>query len=278
MDIIEFGVGATRIGLFGLVLGLAGCGGGGDTGGPDCRYNENWINGQCTVNWDLTPAVIPDGIWRGTDASGADVVALISRHNTLRYVDGIGRIGSGTVSVGTNNILGSGFELVTAYGDTFPDGSTVADCFLSGTLVEQQSITASKECTTRAGLEFDEQLTLTFDPLYNRSSSLATVAGQYQTMAGDVLNIASDGAMFLQNASTGCVINGQVSTVVSFANMYGVSYSIDGCTGPDAAWNGSNFEGLAMLEGQISAGTLLIALSGEVASVPVGIVEEARRL
>ena len=277
MKIIGLGIQAGRIGLVGLMLGIGGCGGDYDNG-PDCRYDADWLNGRCSVDFEPPAIVIADGIWRGRDANGADVVALVSPFSRLRYVDGIGRIGSGVVSAGTDNTLGGSFELVTAYGDAFADGSTVADCVVSGTLVERVTITVSEECITRAGLAFDEQLTLTFDPMYNQGSSLTETAGVYQLSSGDVLNVGADGALFSQSGSTDCVISGDISVIVSFANMYAVTFEIDNCTGVDAFWNGSGFDGLAFVDTGDMPEMLFFAVNGEVASMPVGIIEEAIRL
>lgn len=266
-----------RTSLIGLAITMAACGGGGG-GDPDCRYDEAWLNGQCTVEITITPITIPDGIWRGVDSGGRDVVAFVSRFRSFQFVDGFDNQGSGFLVVGTGDAVDSNFQLVTQLGATFTDGTTAADCTFSGTIIERQTLTVTKNCMTGKGLQFQEMLVLTFDALYIRDSSLAIIAGMYQTPAGSILSIASDGEIFAQDAISGCVTNGQVRIAVSFANMYFIDYGIDNCVGADAIWNGSSFSGLAFLDSTFSPESLEYAVIGEVGGVPVSVVVRNDRI
>lgn len=261
----------------GLLLALAACSSG-SSGGPDCRFNEAWVNGQCTVEFIIPPITIPDGIWRGVDSGGRDVVAFVNRFSSFQFVDGFENQGSGFLAVGTGDVVDSNFRLVTQRGATFADGTTAADCTFSGSLIERQTLTVTEICMTSAGLQFQEILILTFDALYDRDSSLAIIAGMYETPTGNVLSIASDGTIFVQDAVSGCVTNGQVSVAVSFTNMYFYAYGIDNCNGPDAIWNGSSFSGLAVLDNTFSPESLTVAVIGEVGGVAISLVVENERL
>lgn len=265
-----------RMALVGLAITMAACSSG--SGGPDCRFNEAWLNGQCTVEITIPPITIPDGIWRGVDSGGREVVAYVNRFSSFQFVDGFKNQGSGVLVVETGDVVSSNFQLVTQQGATFADGTTAADCTFSGTITARQTLNVTENCRTDTGLQFQEILILTFDALYLRVSSLATIAGMYTTQAGSTLSIASDGEIFVQDNLSGCVTNGQVGIAVSFANMYFIDYRIDNCTGAGAIWNGSSFSGLAFLDNTFSPESLEYAAIGEVGDVPVSVVVRNDRI
>jgi hypothetical protein len=196
----------------------------------------------------------------------------------FQFVDGSGNQGSGNLVVGDGDTVAGNFQLVTQLGETFADGTTVADCTISGTIIERQSLTMTENCTTAAGLQIQEMLSLNFDTLYNRDASLAIIAGMYETPVGSILNIASDGVIFVQDAVSGCVTNGQVSITLTNANIYFYEYGIDNCIGPDAIWNGSSFSGLAVLDNTFSPELLTVAVIGEVGGVAISLAVENVRL
>jgi len=264
--------------LMGLAITMAACGGSSDDGGPDCRFNEAWENGQCSIEIIIPPITIPDGIWRGVDSGGRDVVALVDRFSSFQFVDGFKNQGTGTLVVGTGDVVDSNFQLVTQLGATFADGTTAESCTFSGTVIERQTLTVTENCITDTGLQFEELLKLTFDALYNRDSSLTIIAGTYQTPVGSTMSIASDGLIFVQDPISGCVTNGQVRITVSFTNMYFFDYEIDNCTGGDAIWNGSSFSGLAFLDNTFSPESLEYTVIGEVGGVPVSLVVRNDRI
>ena len=79
--------------LLGLALLTAGCSSSTDNG-PDCRYNEAWLAGECSFEMP-PPLVWPAGTWKGVDAAGRDVLLLVSAGGTFQYVDGVHNQGSG---------------------------------------------------------------------------------------------------------------------------------------------------------------------------------------
>jgi hypothetical protein len=259
--------------LSGLLLATAGCSTSTDNG-PDCRYNEDWLNGRCSAN--LSPTAQPAGIWNGTDSDGRDVLLLVSVGGTFHFVDAAGNQGSGFFPAESRIV--SGFELVTPLGQSFADGTTLANCSFTGSLVERETIDLKQECTTVMGLRFSEALVFDFNPLYDTGSSLAAISGNYQVPSGSVFTVATDGAVFMQDALSGCVTNGRVSLMVARSNLYRLTLQHDSCTGPEAVLNGWSFDGFALLDDAGTPDELVFAVIGYVADTPVSSFEHAVRL
>jgi hypothetical protein len=260
--------------LLGLLLLMGGCSVSMD-GGPDCRYNEAWLNGECSA--EIAPQLVwPSGTWRGADTAGRDVLLLISVGGTFQFVDGAHNQGSGYLAPETR--VASHFDMVTPIDQPFADGSTLANCNFSGSAVLRTSMDLDLSCKTGGGLEFAETLALEFDPVYDRDSSLETVSGNYRTRADNVLSIAADGQLFLQDATTGCVVNGRISVITLASNLYNVALQYDGCTGPDERLNGSRFDGYAQLDDAASPEVLVIAVIGGVGDLIAASFERAVRL
>ena len=273
MNIDTLGIPARMLPLFGLLLALAGCSSSSD-GGPDCRYNEAWIAGECSM--PLTDLEVPSGIWTGTDAAGREVLLLGAGDGNFRYVDGARNQAAGYLPPRAQ--VAGNFDLMASLGQSFADGSTRATCSFTSSLVERVSIDMTPVCTTTGGLEFSETLQLVFDPLYDRNSSLETIAGTFQTAAGGVLSIAADGLLFAQDADTGCVLNGRIGIYSPSFNIYDVTLGYDNCTGADAVLNGSVFVGFAVLDDAALPETLVLATIGDVQSVAASWFERAARL
>ncbi len=247
--------------LFLLALAISACGGS-DGAGPNQPPVTN---------------VSPGGIWSGLDSSGRDIVALITEAGRFHFINDDLSQGSGTLTVTNGNHIDGSFQLVTLLGFTFVDGTTSADCTFSGTVVERQTITASVDCTTTAGLRTQVTATLAYEALYDRDSSLALVSGNYQGVQ-EVLNIAADGAMFSQDAGTGCVVNGQITIINAAYNAYDVEFTYSNCLGEAAALNGSTFAGLALLDNTVAPEELGIAVTGDVIGVHVSLVLISERI
>lgn len=256
-----------------LPLVLAGCSSSADNE-PDCRYNEAWIAGECSM--PVIDLEVPSGIWTGTDAAGRDVLLLVSGDGNFRYVDGSLNQGSGYLPP-YSQVAGS-IDLVAPFAQPFADGTTLANCSFASNLVERVSLDFTLSCETTGGLELTETLALEFDPLYDRDSSLETIGGTYQTVAGNVLSIAADGLLFAQDATTGCVVNGRVGIYSPSFNIYPLTLQYDGCTGPEAELNGSTFDGFAVLDDRDRPEALIVAVIGDVGDATVSLFERAARL
>ena len=222
-----------------LTIGLVGCGGGSGGGGDN----------------DPPPPPPPPtqsaaGIWQGSLSSGGTLVNEISCAVTVANelaclffdpVTGDLAGGSqGTLQVDGNQVTGSG-RSYAAPGYFLADGSSVVANFTitGGTVSERSTINA-----TITSLGQTASLTAAFDTIYDRGSSLGTVAASYSTLNiyGDPasFSIDSTGALFSQTQS-GCVGNGEVRIIDSRFNVYDVEVDVSNCPG----LNG-NYDGLAV--------------------------------
>lgn len=233
---------------FALSFALTACGGGGGGGTPT-----------------ITPPVVNQsvgGIWEGQDQAGDEIVGLVTEDGRFHFIDLFGQ-GFGTASVTNGNQVSASYTYVADLGTTFSDGSTSASCTLSGTVVERQSLTVNSQCTSTAGNTTQMSVTLTYNPLYNRDASLATIAGLYDDL-GDVLTVSNDGVLFEQSASDGCVLNGQLSVVNSAYNAYDVQFSISSCGAGLATLNGTTWSGIATLDNTSAPEALIFGVVGDI--------------
>ncbi len=225
-----------------------------------------------------TPNASPGGIWTGIDSDGDLITAFVTETGRFHVIDEFLNQGSGILSVSNGNDVTANFQLVTEFGFTFPDGTTLADCTLSGTVTERQTMSVTVSCTTTAGLQDQITVTLNYDAIYERDSSLATIAGVYDDGSGIVTDIASDGMIFEQDPVSGCVTNGQVAVIDSAFNAYDVQFGFSNCTGPFAILNGSSFVGIGTLDNTVTPEVLNVAATGDIAGTLVSFVSVSERL
>lgn len=119
---------------------------------------------------------------------------------------------------------------------------------------------------------------LAYDALYDRDSSLATIAGSFRRPGGTVVNVDADGSIFSQDATTGCVVNGKASIIDASYNVYRVQYTYGNCTGDLAALNSTTFAGLATLDNSVAPEQAIIAVTYQSASTVLGMVEVLDRI
>jgi hypothetical protein len=241
--------------VLGLTAFCVACGGGG--GGAAPLPQPPVVNAS------------PSGIWTGIDSDGGPIIAFVTETGRFHIIDEFLNQGSGILSVSNGNDVTANFQLVTPLGITFPDGTTLRDCTLSGTVTERQTMTVTGNCTTTAGLQDQFGVTLNYDAIYERDSSLATIAGLYDDGSGIVTDIASDGMIFEQDPVSSCVINGQVSIIDPDFNLYDFQFGLSNCTGPDAILNGASFVGLGLLDDTFPPEVLLVFVTGDVAGTLV---------
>lgn len=203
------------------------------------------------------------GIWTGTDNSGNDVIALATETGRFHFLDVTNDAqGFGSGSVANGNAVALSYTVVPALEDVLSDGSTSAACTGTGTVQERQSLSVSVNCTSSAS-SWTGSATLTYNPAYDRDSSLPAVAGNYEDF-GDVLTIDANGVVFEQSATSGCVLNGQVSIIDANWNAYDVAFTVSNCQGAQAVLNGSAWDGIAALELEAGSETLIAAFTGTV--------------
>ena len=238
-----------------LILAACGGGGGGDAPAPP----------PPVVNQSV------GGVWTGTDNSGNDIIALATETGQFHFLDLTNDAqGFGTASVANGNSVALSYAIAPALDDTLPDGTRSATCTGTGTVQQRQSLSVSVTCTTTAS-SWTGSATLAYDATYDRDSSLALVAGNYEDF-GDVLNINSNGVLFEQSGTSGCILNGQVSIINSAWNAYGVTFTVSNCQGQRAVLNGSAWNGIAALEQEAGDETLIAAFTGSVQGITFSII------
>ena len=221
-----------------VFLGLFACGGVGVVGGGG--------------GGGSTPPPVQNasagGIWKGTDPiSGLPVTGIITESGQLQFLRSDGAQYYGTVSTSGINLSGT-YSGIAAIGNTFSDGSTYGSGTISGTVQERQTLSGTLTFTTSLGTKSSGSGSFTFDSLYDSGSSLSTIAGNYADNANNaIVNVTSNGTIFSQSATTGCVINGQISIINASYDAYGISYSYSNCLGSAAYLNGTTVTGLGVL-------------------------------
>lgn len=232
-------------GVIGPVL-LAGCNGTSDSGSG---------SGNTTAS--------PTGVWGGTDSvTGDSVVAFIDAAGQATFIRGDGVQFVGSVQVSGSALVAT----VDGYSEfplDFSDGSNYGIGTVNGTVSTGSSLTASLTFTTNDNSSLTGTWSLTFNTLTNSGSSLSALAANYtDNVTGTVISISTDGVMSGQNAANACVLNGTVTVSNSSYDIYEVAYSYASCTGTDAALNGVQFTGLAVLNSNVSPAQLTIAVTG----------------
>jgi len=242
-----------------LCVVLAGCGGAGSSSGTSTSAPAPVTNAS------------PGGIWRGTESTtGLQIVGLIDESGEFHFIrsDNVQYVGTASV---TGNSISANFEGFTQVGTVFTDNSTHGTGSVSGTVQARSSISLSTQFKTDAGTSTNGSLNLTFDALYNRASSLATISGNFLSGA-DVVTVSSNGAVFLQDPNTSCVLNGTVSIIDAMYNAYKVQYSYANCTGQASVLNGLQFSGMATLDNTQSPEHAIIGVNARSGSVEYAFV------
>jgi len=248
----------TLLASFG-VLTLSACGGGGGNGGSDIITPPPVTNAS------------PGGIWRGTESTtGLQVVGLVDEAGEFHFIrsDDVQYVGTATVS---GNSVSANFDGFTQVGTVFTDQSTHGTGTVSGTVAARSSLTLNTQFKTDAGTSTSGSLNLTFDTLYNRASALATIAGNYSSN-GSVVTVNSDGSIFSQSPTTGCVVNGTVSIISATYNAYKVQFSYASCTGQSAFLNGLQFSGMATLDNTQSPEDAIVGATAKSGNVEYAVV------
>jgi hypothetical protein len=204
------------------------------------------------------------GVWSGTDSvSGLSITALINSAGQADFIrsDGVQFVGS--VQVSGTAIAGT-LDVYANFGSAFGDGSTHGLGTLSGSVSSGGSMTANVAFTTDGGTSVSGAWSLSFDTLSSSGSSLAAISGNYTDgTTGAVVSISGSGQMHSQDANTGCVLNGTVSTTAASVDVYQVAYSYESCSGSPAVLNGVPFTGLAVLNAGASPVQVIIGVSGQ---------------
>ena len=242
-----------------VLAGLTACGGGGGSSDPPPPPPTNQSAGGIWTTQYVQAAGAPNA---GDTMRGQ---ALATENGDVFYalidtVSGCAVIGFGQVTVNGSSVSGSTEDAVVLWSPnpavnttcSYSDGSTSATTTLSGTVTERSSFTLTDTSTTSKGMALgSETNTWSYSNLYAQTPSLATVAGNYAD-GSNTLTISSNGAIFEQDPTTGCVINGQASIVNSSYNAYSFSYTFASCTGNAAVLNGQTATGFGYYDNSVN--------------------------
>ena len=256
---------------------LVGCGGGGGGSAPPPVTNQA-VGGIWRVDTTLN----------GQHVTGVGLVAEDGRVVSFsqNLTNGCADVGIGSISATGSTISGTAkvdfvsfaFTPGITVGCTFSDGATSASETISGSVVQRSSLTLTGTVTTSLGTVYPSStVTSTFDPLYNTASSLAAISGNWTGPTNVVMNINSSGAIFAQDPTSGCVVNGQVSLINSSYNAYAVSATYSNCAGSASVLNGVTASGLAAVDASVSPNVLYVGYSATVAGATIIVAATATR-
>jgi hypothetical protein len=191
----------------------------------------------------------PGGVWQGTSSLGFGIVGLVSESGQFHFIQGDGAQLVGRLTT-SGDELSANFVGYVPFGEKFDDGSTTGVGSLSGNLDERSLISADINFTTSRGAASQSTIALSYDPIYERDSSLESVAGNYlDTERNVVINVNNDGELFSQDPRSQCITNGTVSVIDPAFNLYRVEYTFSNCKRHhQEVLNGMVAEGLATLD------------------------------
>lgn len=249
-----------KLGLTALAGTLVACGGGGGGSSNTPPPPPPPVNASA------------GGIWEGTTSDGAEIFGLVTETGEFHFLqdDGVQYFGTVTTS---QNAVTANFTGVTEFGTAFPDGSTSGTGTLTGTVQARVSLSGTSNFRTSLGNTNVSTVPLTYNAIYDRDSSLATIAGNFtETTTADVVSINANGVAFMQDPLSGCVINGTVSIIDGRFNAYRVQYTYSSCQGQYAVLNGATFRGLAALNNTVVPEQLVVGATGTVGTTGVSAI------
>ena len=195
-----------------LILLLTACGGGGSgtTSAPPAPVSTN-----------------VGGIWEGTSNTDGMILefhGVFTETGEGRFYDDRGtQYIVGNVSGNDGNVT-MNFTAITQFGNVFLDGSTVTTGTITGTIVERVSFVGDFSVATGES----GTISLTYDALYDRDSSLTKLEGSWDEDGYGILTFNADGTFFEQD-SFGCVFDGQASIIDPDYNVYALAMTVSLC-------------------------------------------------
>ena len=190
------------------------------------------------------------GIWTGTATSSAfglssDLIGIISESNEVFFITSQASQEHGTLSVSGSHVSGS-LIAFAPIGQVFPDGSSAATISVTGTVHTKSTLSGSFSGGGDTGT-----FSLTYNPLYDRSSSFSLVTGTWLTSDGIIISVNQSG-QFNGSDPSGCLLNGQISIINSSFNAYRVNVTVSNCGIVDG-----DYDGLATLVDNLAANDTL---------------------
>jgi hypothetical protein len=225
-----------------------------------------------------TANATPGGIWRGNESvSGLQVTGLVDESGNFHFLraDGVQYVGTAVV---TGDSLTANIQGIVPVGFVFSDGSHHGTGSITATIQARKTIAATTQFQTDLGSSSAGTLNLTFDAVYNRASSLTTLSGNFTNPANNVvLSVGTDGTLFSQDATSGCVLNGSASVINTSYNAYKVQFDYANCVGQASALNGVQFTGLATLDNTVVPERIIAGVTGAANNVTYSVVLQLNR-
>lgn len=183
----------------------------------------------------------PAGVWRGTltsdvTMSAVAVTAVITESGTARLILDNGSQLVGSVTTDSDHLTGD-LTGITELGLQWPNNTTVASFSMDGTVAERDTITG-----TYAGAGDMGTLTLSFDSVYDRASSLAVLAGQWarlDALQNYTATFSFDGQGAIDGSDAdGCIYSGAVTVADMSVDVYTVALTVENCPASGVNLNG----------------------------------------
>lgn len=213
--------------VFLLGISLIACGGGGGSAPAGNNLNTDTAP---------PPDVDANGLWEGTvsqDGVGSyELFGLLHEGQIIARSYSANVLLIGTYVIDEDNISGS----ARAYELGVEKLGTVN---FNGVAVEQSQVMLTFTSTYGAS----GSVSIFYDPLYERGSSLATIAGSY-TSGSETLDISPNGALAVSNTGDGCNIIGSIEIIDPSFNLYKATQTFSGCDNSD---RNDVYEGFAVL-------------------------------
>jgi len=194
------------------------------------------------------------GLWRGNDPfSGKPMVGIIAENRQAVFM-----LQDGTQYFGAAGVKAERLSAMLAVGNATGLQGGVQ---IQATVKNRNSITGKATLSPKTGGPKTGDISLAFDTLYTRGSSLAKVAGNYKNAVnGAVININATGVLFSQEEASGCVINGSLAMIDSRFNAYATRLSFSSCKADKAALNGTTAVGVMFLDDTVSPAKLVLGV------------------
>ncbi len=229
-------------------------------GAAACHHGSSGIS-------TATATANPNGIWTGTDSvSGLSLTGFINAAGESAFIRSDGVLFAGLLTIEQTSLYGT-LDGYAPYGTTFADGTNFGLGSFGGVVATASVLNATWSFTTVDSMTTDNIWMLTFDPLWNKASSLTAIAGTYtdsdphSPTNGATVTISSTGAINATSSATGCVLSGQVTVNYPANDVYEISLSYASCS--DTVLNGIQFTGLGILDSSVTPATVLTGVSGE---------------
>lgn len=193
------------------------------------------------------------GSWVGTAALSGNVsqpiVGIVHDDGRAYFLQDDGLMFVGKITSSGSRVEAT-LSVAPARGTpaTLWDGSTRGTAVVDGTVQARLSMSVAHTLTSTSGSQTTGTMSLHNVMSHGVASSLDLIAGNYVVGRGEVggvLNISSQGDLFLQDPVSGCVVNGEIAVMNSNYNVYDVRMLFSNCTGSYSTLNGVTLGGLA---------------------------------